>query len=77
MDSISMDEALLSRGEVEFEVAEEEAEEEVQPRRSTHTTRPPSKLQNYVTYEVNYPIQNYIFYDRISSKQKSFFRNNR
>jgi hypothetical protein len=46
--------------------------EEVQLRRSTRSTRPPSRLQDYVTCKVSYHIQNYLCYEKISPKYISF-----
>jgi hypothetical protein len=73
LDDTPMVEVLPLGGEMKSEVeAVEEAQEEVQPRRSTRTTRLPSRLHNYVTCKVSYLIQDYIFYDKLSSKHKSF-----
>jgi hypothetical protein len=45
---------------------------EVQPRRSIRPTRAPTRLQDYVTYKVSYPIQDYICYDKVSLDHMAF-----
>jgi hypothetical protein len=45
---------------------------EVQPRRSTRSTRPPSMLQDNVTCKVSYPIQKFICYDKVSLDHMTF-----
>jgi Reverse transcriptase (RNA-dependent DNA polymerase) len=37
------------------------------PQRSNRQTRPSTKLKDFVTYTVNYPIQDYIFYNNITN----------
>jgi hypothetical protein len=58
---------------MELEPHEEQSDTvEVQPRRSTHPTRPPSRLRDYITYKVSYPIQDYISYNKVSPKYMSY-----
>jgi hypothetical protein len=45
----------------------EETQEEVLPRRSTRQTQPPKKLKDFITYTVQYPIQDYISYSNITN----------
>jgi Reverse transcriptase (RNA-dependent DNA polymerase)/gag-polypeptide of LTR copia-type/Integrase core domain/GAG-pre-integrase domain len=40
--------------------------------RPTRVSRPPTRLQDFVTYQVTYPIQNYISYNNIAPKYKAF-----
>jgi hypothetical protein len=47
-----------------------EEEGPIDVRRSTRTSRPPTKLRDYITYSVTYPIENFISYDNISSQHK-------
>jgi hypothetical protein len=72
--SIASNEELSSGGEMELTSGGEQMAPqvtpsnavEVQPRRSIRSTRAPTRLQNYVTYKVSYPIQDYICYDKVS-----------
>ena len=41
-------------------------------RRSSRPTQPSTRLRDFVTYEVQYPIQNFISYKNISSSHNSF-----
>jgi hypothetical protein len=65
-NKVPNEEELNSGGEVEQEV------EEAQPRRSTRSTQPSSRLRDYVTYKVRYPIQNYVSFENISTPYKAF-----
>jgi hypothetical protein len=42
-------------------------------RRSSRQSQPSIILKDYITYSVQYPIQNYIFYNNISHKLYVFF----
>jgi hypothetical protein len=50
----------------------EESLETITPRRSTRTIQPSMRLRDFVTYEVQYPIQNFISYDNITSEYKAY-----
>jgi transposase InsO family protein len=50
----------------------EETQEEVLPRRSTRQTQPPTKLKDFVTYTVQYPIQDYISYSNITNDHYAY-----
>jgi hypothetical protein len=54
--------------------SEEIQEEEIQLRRSSRQIQPSTKLKDFITYSVKYPIQNYIFYDYITSEHYVFFQ---
>jgi hypothetical protein len=41
-------------------------------RRSTRIPQRSTKLKDYTTYKVHYPIQDYIFYDNIIHEYKNF-----
>jgi hypothetical protein len=49
-----------------------ENDEESRVRRSSRRIQPSSKLRDFVSYKVTYPIQNFISYDQISAKHKAF-----
>lgn len=51
----------------QIEEEEENNAEETQLRRSTRTSQPSTRLRNFVTYKVRYPIQNFVIYDYITS----------
>jgi hypothetical protein len=65
-----------------MEVQEQEIEndveldgKEVEIRRTTRTSRQPTRLRDYITYKVSkerYPIQDFIFYKYISSQHILF-----
>src|SRR5664279_934179 len=46
--------------------------EETPLRRSVRTRQPSTRLRDFITYKVQYPIQNFIAYGNISSKHKTF-----
>jgi hypothetical protein len=59
------------------EAQEEEEENEVEPetmppRRSTRAPQPSTRLRDFVTYEVQYHIQNFISYEKITPEYKAF-----
>jgi hypothetical protein len=62
----------VSGGEVETEAINTETETEPQLRRSTRSTQPSSRLRDYVTYKVIYPIQDYVTYEHVCAKHKAF-----
>jgi hypothetical protein len=64
--SNSTDDELTSGGKLT------EPAEEVQLRRSTRSTWPLSRLQDYITCKISYLIQNYIYYDKVSPKHMAF-----
>ncbi len=75
----NVEEELSSGGEngTETESSHEEVEVsleevEIEPRRSIRITRPSSRLHDFVTYNVSYPIQDYISYDNITTHHKAF-----
>jgi hypothetical protein len=41
-------------------------------RRSTRTLMPSTRLRDYITYSVTYPIENFIFYENISSQHEIY-----
>ena len=49
-----------------------ENEEQMGVRRSSRTIQPSTKLRDFVTYKVTYPIQDFISYDKISTNHKAF-----
>jgi hypothetical protein len=51
----------------------EETQEEVLPSRSTRQTQPPTKLKDFITYTVQYPIQDYISYSNITNDHYAYF----
>jgi hypothetical protein len=61
----------MLQGEAESERIEE-SQEEVQLRRSSRQPQPSTRLRDYVTYSVNYPIQDYISYKNISNEHYVF-----
>lgn len=42
------------------------------PRRSTRSTQPPSRLRDFFTYNVSYPIKDYFKYYLVTAKHKAF-----
>ena len=54
-----------SQDTIEEEKESEPEEEEIPLRRSTRPTRPPTKLRDFVTNKVQYPIENYISYKNV------------
>jgi hypothetical protein len=50
----------------------EESLETITLRRSTRTIQPSTRLRDFVTYEVQYPIQNFISYDNITLEYKAY-----
>jgi hypothetical protein len=61
----------MPQGEAESERIEE-SQEEVSLRRSSRQPQPSTRLRDYVTYSVNYPIQDYISYNNISNEHYVF-----
>jgi hypothetical protein len=51
---------------------EEEIQEPINLRRSSRQSQPSTRLRDYVTYEVRYPIQNFISYKHVSNEHKAF-----
>jgi hypothetical protein len=49
-----------------------ETQENANPRRSTRPTQTSSRLRDFVTYNVSYPIQDYVSYKNISVDHKAF-----
>jgi hypothetical protein len=47
-------------------------EAKVQSKRSTRSTRSLSRLRDYVTCMISCPNQDYIFYDKVSTKHMTF-----
>jgi hypothetical protein len=58
--------------EGEIENKEDENLEIISPRRSTRISQPSTRLQELVTYEVKYPIENFISYKNIIKKYRIF-----
>jgi hypothetical protein len=59
-------------GEEEEEDEDENIEEETMVRRSTRPTQPSTRLRDYVTHKVRYPIENFISYKNISKEHHAF-----
>ena len=47
-------------------------ENNLEVRRSSRVSQPPTWLKDYVTCTVQYPIQNYVSYENVSSQHKAF-----
>jgi hypothetical protein len=47
-------------------------EPQVEVKRSTRALQPSIRLRDYVTYSVNYPIENYISYGNISCQHRAY-----
>jgi Reverse transcriptase (RNA-dependent DNA polymerase) len=57
------------------EISQEDVEEEIEEiplRRSTRVPQTSTRLHDFVTYKVQYPIQNFISYDNITPEYKVF-----
>jgi Reverse transcriptase (RNA-dependent DNA polymerase)/Integrase core domain len=52
-----------------------ESEEVVQLRRSSRQPQPSTRLKDFMTYSVHYPIQDYLSYKNISSEHYTFINN--
>jgi hypothetical protein len=51
---------------------ERSIEGEIETRQSSRIPQPSTRLRNFVTYKIQYPIQDFISYTNISSKHTSF-----
>jgi Reverse transcriptase (RNA-dependent DNA polymerase) len=51
---------------------DEEIIEEAPLRRSTRVSQPPTKMRDYITYKVRYPIENFISYENITKEYKAY-----
>jgi hypothetical protein len=52
----------------------EREQEEIRLRRSSRPSRPSLRLRDFITYEVHYPIQSYISYDKVSKCHNVFLK---
>ena len=57
---------------IENEEMDEIQEEDMPLRRSSRQPQPSTRLKDYVTYAVNYPIQDYISYENVSNEHYAF-----
>ena len=51
---------------------EEQSIEDTPLRRSTRTKNLPTRLRDFITYKVQYPIQDFISYGNVSSNHRAF-----
>jgi Reverse transcriptase (RNA-dependent DNA polymerase) len=51
---------------------DEEIIEKAPLRRSTRVSQPPTKMRDYITYKVRYPIENFISYENITKEYKAY-----
>jgi hypothetical protein len=64
-----------SQGEIkENEDVEKTQEKEVSIRRSSRQTQPSTRLKDFISYSVQYPIQDYISYENISNEHYIFLK---
>jgi hypothetical protein len=62
----------MPQDETRSERMEEAQEEEMPLRRSNWQPQSSTRLEDYVTYSVNYPIQDYISYNNVSHDHYTF-----
>jgi hypothetical protein len=57
------------------ESSEQQTQQQIQPRRPSRTIHPPSRLRDFVTNQVTYPIQNFFTLDNVKPHFKAFLLN--
>ena len=73
IDNIQQEDEIQEEvGSEENQEGETQEDEVIEIRRSTRQSKPSSKLKDYITYSVTYPIQDYISYDNVSSEHYAF-----
>jgi Reverse transcriptase (RNA-dependent DNA polymerase) len=75
-EKVSETRGIPSGGETEeSETSEESTQEEIALRRSTRQTRPPVRLQDYVSHQVMYPIQDFLSYEKVTPEYQAYLSN--